>query len=189
MPDATPSSVPPTSPPVASAVFSVRNWWNQGVACKVLVICAGVVLLMLFQPWDFSVAGHYTTEPTIGSRTSIVYGVQSSGSSNAFAQHEGWIPLVGLLTIFYFCGQSRSGLGSRIWIPFLATIILLACSIDAIRSQRKQVDAWLSGFDRSNRPRAQIAAAIYWTNIFGFVMAVAAYRHAKQASDKRAATV
>jgi hypothetical protein len=168
----------PEQPPQSQSAFSTRRWWNQGTACKVLVVSAWLGILMLFQPWEFGVAGKYTTEPTVGSRTGIVYGVQSSGGRNAFAQREGWIPFFCLLLILYFCGQPREKLGGRVWLPFIATIVLLACAVDAFRTQGREVAAWLAGLDRNTSSRAEIAAAIYWTNILGFIMSIAAYRHA-----------
>ncbi len=177
------NSIPPSPPPPPIPVgFSASTWWRQGTACKVLVVCVGLILLMLFQPWDFGVAGSYTTEPGIGSRTYEVWSVQASGTANAFAQHEGWIPLICLALILYFCGQVRRDLGGRVWIPFWAALVLLLCAMDAFRTQSHQVDAWLAGFDINHRPQAQIPAAIYWTNIFGLIMAVAGWRFAKSAA-------
>ena len=137
---------------------------------------------MMFLPWDYGFAGQYTTEPTVGGHTVYKVPVGYDGSANAFALHEGWIPLVCLAVILYFCGRSRRELGGRVWFPFWAAVMIVLCAADAFSTQNRLMNAWLAGFDPDHKPQAQIAAAIYWTFLLGVIMTIAAFRHAKHST-------
>lgn len=98
----------PTEPAPPHSGFSIRNWWHNGVACRLTVIFALLILANLFETWtpDYVGAGYSETHREGNEIIRRNYeGVKAKGTENAFALRKAWLPLAGVAVILFDCGR------------------------------------------------------------------------------------
>jgi hypothetical protein len=153
--------------------FSLRNWWRNGVACRVTFILALLGLFNVFEPWQPDYIGaDYSITQRSGNETVRSYfrGTESKGGGNAFTEGQGWIPFIGFLGTLFVCGKPRRSLGGLRWVPLWAGILIFACTVDAKREQQREREKWLSRF--TTRPLVMESPAQQWVILFSLGMII-----------------
>ena len=173
----------PTESAPPHSGFHIRNWWRNGVACRLTVILALLILANLFEPWtpDYVGAGYSETHWEGNEIVRRNYeGVKAKGTENAFALRKAWLPLAGVAVILYACGRLRNASGSLRWLPAAAAVCISLYLGVYLHQRNKEDEEWLKRF--WNPPVVTPAPAANWALILSLGAAISGALYARGAS-------
>lgn len=163
-----------TQRPSNEASMSLRNWWRNGIACRLAVVASLLIVLTLFSPsWAVDVQGAGYTESETNRFTKTVRffrGFEAKGEGSAFSSSTGWIALFLMLGTLWVLSTSRATWGGSRWLPVISGVIVGWMVFLDLREIQREWDAFNATL--MTKARVTLPPDMQWVIIFSIVLVI-----------------
>ncbi len=169
-----PAKTQATHRPLNRGSLSLRNWWRNGIACRLAVVASLLIVLTLFSPsWkaDVQGAGYTESETTRFTKTVRFFkGFEAKGEGSAFSSSTGWIALFLMLGTLWVLATPRASWGGSRWLPVISGLVVGWIVFLDLREIQREWDAFNARL--MTKARVTLPADMQWVIILSILLVV-----------------